>query len=352
MVESLREKNPLQAEVREDGAAEGHAKRLDRYSTAKRRQSQLVDYIVKQNEGLAKPLYQKELAALVDCGSFLLFRYYLAPQIYKMVGGCTCKKHLLCALCAIRRAARSIAIAQQKLDHMLQSGDYDAFFVTLTVKNGDDLQERFEHLVLSYQKLLHARRNALNKKRSTSNTCYRIIEGAFAAYEVTYNDKDQTFHPHIHSMVLVHRGSLSTEPVLIKKKVAQVPVDFWRLLSDEWKEITGDSFIVDVRKADSSEDMIQALVECFKYSLKMQKMDPGIQLACYDVLKGRRLHSAFGCLYGIKFENETNDELLPEDLEYIDLLYRYSESFGYQLFSNEKLPDGFVRQVQTGCTLK
>ena len=84
----------------------------------------------------------------------------------------------------------------------------------------------------------------------------------------------------------------------------------------------------------------------------MQKMDPGIQLACYDVLKGRRLHSAFGCLYGIKFENETNDELLPEDLEYIDLLYRYSESFGYQLFSNEKLPDGFVRQVQTGCTLK
>ena len=98
--------------------------------------------------------------------------------------------------------------------------------------------------------------------------------------------------------------------------------------------------------------MIQALVECFKYSLKMQRWIPVYSLPVTTSSKAVVCIPAFGCLYGIKFENETNDELLPEDLEYIDLLYRYSESFGYQLFSNEKLPDGFVRQVQTGCTLK
>lgn len=347
--------NPLQAEVVEDGAARGHEKRLDRYSTAKARQKRLTDFIIKQNHGSDNPKHEKELRALVECGSFLIFRHYLKLDIRKLRGGCTCKKHLLCALCAIRRAARSIAVATQRLDHVLQSGEYEAFFVTLTVKNGPDLSERFEHLIGSYKKLLHKRRNSRLKKPKT-DTCYRIIEGAFASYEVTYNNDDEEYHPHLHSVVLVPSGSLPTSDRLVKskgkEKLIQVPIDFWRQLSSEWKDITGDSYIVDVRKIDSKEDIMQALVECFKYALKMQDLDPGIQLHCYDVLKGRRLHTSFGALYGLKLETETNDELLKDDLEYIDELYRYSEGFGYQLMPGNVLNDNLVYKIQTGQSLK
>ena len=97
---------------------------------------------------------------------------------------------------------------------------------------------------------------------------------------------------------------------------------------------------------------MQALVECFKYALKMQYLDPSIQLHCYDVLKGRRLHISFGALYGLKLENETNDELLKEDLEYIDELYRYSEGFGYQLMPGNVLTDNLVYKIKTGQSLK
>ena len=346
----MQKENPLHAEVVEDGAARGHEKRLDRYSTAKARQKQLTDFIIKQNHGSDNPSYQKELRALVECGSFLIFRHYLKPDVFKLRGGCTCKKHLLCALCAIRRAARSIAVATEKLDHVLQFGDYDAFFVTLTVKNGPDLAERFEHLISGYKALLQKRRNS-RKKKPLTDTCYRIVEGAFAAYEVTYNKIDAEYHPHLHSIVLVPRGSLVTEERIIKGKTAKVPVSFWSQLSAEWKEITGDSFIVDVRKIDSYDDTMTSLVECFKYALKMQDLDPAVQLHCYDVLKGRRLHTSFGCLYGLKLEDNTNDELLAEDLEYIDMLYKYSEGFGYQLMPSTCLSDNLVFKITTGHSL-
>lgn len=346
----MQKENPLHAEVVEDGAARGHEKRLDRYSTAKARQKQLTDFIIKQNHGSDNPSYQKELRALVECGSFLIFRHYLKPDVFKLRGGCTCKKHLLCALCAIRRAARSIAVATEKLDHVLQFGDYDAFFVTLTVKNGPDLAERFEHLISGYKALLQKRRNS-RKKKPLTDTCYRIVEGAFAAYEVTYNNKDLEYHPHLHSVVLIPRGLLRTTDCEVKKKTVQVPLQFWKQLSEEWQSITGDSFIVDVRKIDSKEDTIQALVECFKYALKMQNLDPEIQLHCYDVLKGRRLHTSFGCLYGLKLEDNTNDELLAEDLEYIDMLYKYSEGFGYQLMPSTCLSDNLVFKITTGHSL-
>ena len=96
----------------------------------------------------------------------------------------------------------------------------------------------------------------------------------------------------------------------------------------------------------------EALVECFKYALKMQNLDPEIQLHCYDVLKGRRLHTSFGCLYGLKLEDNTNDELLAEDLEYIDMLYKYSEGFGYQLMPGNVLTDNLVYKIKTGQSLK
>ena len=62
----MQKENPLHAEVVEDGAARGHEKRLDRYSTAKARQKQLTDFIIKQNHGSDNPSYQKELRALVE----------------------------------------------------------------------------------------------------------------------------------------------------------------------------------------------------------------------------------------------------------------------------------------------
>ena len=329
-------KNPLLSEILADDATEGHSKRLSRYAAAKARQLQVVDYIVQQNVISDKPLLVKEHKALDECGGFLVFRHYYQLDKYRMLAGCTCKKHLLCALCAIRRAAKCVAVFSEKINHVTLGQEYDTLLITLTIKNGSDLAERYNHLQGSFKKLLQKRKNAL-KAKPTQDTLLKHVSGAIYSYEVTISD-DGEYHPHMHMIALVPKGVFSYQKRTIKKKVVSVAVDLWSGLVEDWHEITGDSKIVDVRKIENEEDQISALVETFKYALKFSEMDVETQVACYLVLKSRRMIGSMGALFGVKLPENLNDELLPGEEKYVDLVYQYSGlNFGYQLTSHGEI---------------
>lgn len=323
-------KNPLLSEILADDATEGHSKRLSRYAAAKARQLQVVDYIVQQNVISDKPLLVKEHKALDECGGFLVFRHYYQLEKYRLLAGCTCKKHLLCALCAIRRAAKCVAVFSEKINHVTLGQEYDTLLITLTVKNGSDLAERYNHLQKSFQKLLQKRKDAL-KTKPTQETLLKHVSGAIYSYEVTISDNGE-YHPHMHMIALVPKGIFTYQERIIKKKAVRVAVDLWACLVQDWQDITGDSKIVDVRKIENEEDQISALVETFKYALKFSEMDVETQVACYLVLKSRRMIGSMGALFGVKLPDNLNDELLPGEEKYVDLVYQYSGlNFGYQL---------------------
>lgn len=327
------EKNPLLNEVRTDtNSEEGHEKRLGRYSTAKARQQKVTDYILQQNEINDKPTFLKELDALQECGSFLVFRHYYELEKYRMLAGCTCKKHLLCSLCAIRRAAKYVAVYDEKIKQVQADPDqgFDFVFITLTIKNGPDLAERYDHLRDSFEKLLKRRRNSFRKNQKTK-TLLRFVEGAIFSYEVTFNDKSEEYHPHLHMIALVKKGSFDFQERIIKEKSVKFVPELWAGLVEDWKEITEDSKIVDVRLIDDEEGKMSALVETFKYALKFSEMPVAVQLTCYKTLKTRRMIGSMGALYGVTVPENLSDELLPGEEKYIDLVYQYSGIAGYQL---------------------
>ena len=177
----LKEKDPLRSEILADDASVDHEKRLTRYSVAMARKQEVVDHILVLKEQGYKFNLDKELKALQDCGSFLIYRHYYLVDRFRLLAGCTCKKHLLCPLCAIRRAAKCVAVGFQKIEDVLQRGyetgvEYDQVLITLTIKNGDDLEERFLHLTNSFKMLLQKRRNAL-KKRPKTDTVFKHVLG-------------------------------------------------------------------------------------------------------------------------------------------------------------------------------
>ena len=60
----------------------------------------------------------------------------------------TCRQQLLCPFCALRRAAKHVKAYWDKVATVkAENPELQLYFVTLTVKDGESLQERFNHLV-------------------------------------------------------------------------------------------------------------------------------------------------------------------------------------------------------------
>jgi hypothetical protein len=101
-------------------------------------------------------------------------------------------------------------------------------------------------------------------------------------------------------------------------------------LSAEWKQITGDSHMVDIRPIDL-DDPVSGFIEVFKYAVKFSDQSPADTVHAWETLAGKRLLGSAGCFRGVKVPESLLDA--PEGfegLEYIQLFYRYLPG-GYSL---------------------
>lgn len=331
-MESLKENNLSgSSKILADETTPGEVleNRLERYAKAKKRSESVLKYIIhliNSYPQAEKPdfnqLEYRELLKirrqLKECGAFLLFRHYFTAGRHRLIGGCTCKRHLLCMLCAVRRAARQLAAYLKKVNQVLsQDSNQKLVLITLTVKNGDDLLERYKHLTKSLRVLTDRRKNILSGERK-SFTVFTEIQGAVWTFEAT--NKGNGWHPHCHMLAMVD-GSLDVKA-------------FQETLSQEWKEVSKDSFIVDVRPIieNNDNDRIGAFCEVFKYALKTNDMSVENQYQAHKKLRGKRLIASLGTLYNVQVPESLNDEIEDEleSLPYVDILFRYSEYLGYQ----------------------
>ena len=269
--------------------------RLGRYATARENACQFADFLKGQDEN--------KLAKLLDeCGNYATFRDYFTVGEVRLSNFCTCKKHLLCPLCAIRRGAKALRVYLARVEALLAA---DAllrpFLVTLTVKNGPDLGERYRHLS-GCLRTYHRRRS---RSRQTGEV--RKAGAAVWSYEAT--NRGNGWHPHVHAVWLCRESP-----------------DAHRL-SAEWLALTGDSLIVDVRPMNMA-DPVGGFCEVFKYALKFSDLGDLDRLHAYKTLRGKRLQDSFGDLRGLDVEPGDADDLL-EELPYIERFFRYVAGVGY-----------------------
>lgn len=289
-------------------------KRLQRYGSAKENALLFRRYLASVGEdGLADDLG--------NCANYATFREYFTIGETRLSRICTCKKHLLCPLCAIRRGAKALRVYKARVDHLRsQDEKLHPYLVTFTVKNGPDLAERFGHLSRSlraYHKLRHLNRGHEVCKASSAVWSYEFTNKRMVrtsnGFVIELPDGGTGWHPHAHAVWLCHKA----------------PDAF--MLAAEWKALTGDSYIVDVRRLDDS-DPVAAFCEVFKYALKFSDLSDPDRLHAYRTLKGKRLQDSFGDLRGLNIEPDDSDELL-DDLPYIERLFQFIPGVGYKLTS-------------------
>lgn len=312
MLEAPEEKTPhpdqLGGETGKRGGAADWKARACRYGIAKSHTLRLVGAI-----GATKCAELGIPFRLVnDCGGWLKFRDYFTGPGVKLHSANFCKKTLVCSLCAIRRASRNLASYMERMEVVqVKRPTLKPFLVTLTIRNRPHLGKALSHLTSSL-KLLHHRR--LEKK---SKSLMRAIAGGVFSIEVTRgeNENDKGWHPHVHAIWL-----------------AEEMPDMYALRS-EWEQITGDSFMCDVRPIvpmqDAAPDInphAQGFAEVFKYVLKPSELGPDLIIEAYPTLKGKRLLGSFGQFRGVPQSTDFADDLTGlEHLPYEEFLLHYMQ---------------------------
>jgi len=277
--------------------------RLTRYHKARLRSLRMADYSGSMGD-------VKSQNALKRCGAFLLFRQYYTVGKIRLHAAQFCKKHLLCPLCAIRRAAKHVRLYHARVMAALQANPrLRAYFVTLTVKDGADLSERFRHLTAAVRDYQQQRRNYL--KGRGPHVEMAKAAGVVGSYEFKRGSGSGLWHPHVHMVWLCE-----SEPDAAK-------------LSKEWHALTGDSFIVDSQPLTG--DGIDGFLEVFKYALKMSDLPLHDNWEAFQLLQRKRLVFSLGNLYGVETPDDlTDDKIALDDLPYLERLYRHTPT-GYQL---------------------
>ena len=265
--------------------------------------------------------------ALDQCGAWLVFREYCTIGETRLTAANFCGRWKLCPMCALRRSSRMLRGYAPKVMSICEQRTLQPWMVTLTVKDGENLTERMDHLRGSWKRLWKRKKDwdafvTGAKRRRQAHSSLEHVKGGASSIEVHRGENSGLWHPHLHAVMLVEKGH----------QIDRVG------LSEEWRKVTGDSFIVHpepfrsmhllqhCETFDQAQQLLAGdLVECFKYACKFQSMAPADVWDVVNQSHGARFFNAFGCLWGHKVAEEDMDAPLElDDVPYIEAMARFT----------------------------
>lgn len=273
------------------------------------------------------------LQGLRDCASFTVwFRDTEQRQKLKTANFCRLR---LCPMCNWRRSLKLFGQVSRIADKILNNVPSTRFiFVTLTVRNCEaaELPTILDSMNKGFQ--------LLTQKKQTFAPAAKLkasLIGYLKAVEITYNAKENTYHPHLHCIFAVKQGYF-TGAGYIKKSNYQ---GLWRqALKLDYEPIV---HVENIKNGTS-----KAVAEVAKYptktadllSIEDKKQAAKAVALLHRTLKGRRLITFGGVFAQVKKDLKLEDvDGNNADLLHIDgdnekinpvelVLYRYNARYG------------------------
>lgn len=210
-------------------------------------------------------------------------------------------KNKLCPMCNWRRSMKYSYQTSRIVDEAIKQEPKARFlFLTLTVKNvgGKDLNKTLTFLTKSFDRLF---------KRAKVQ---RNLLGYLRSVEVTHNEDDNTYHPHIHVLLMVRPSYFKGGNYISQKE--------W---GDLWSQSLKVSYtpMVDIRTVkETGKGLRGAVLETAKYPTKPIKFDVENKQVVDDLYNGLYRKRQLG--YGGIFK-EIKKRLALDDVENGDLVH-------------------------------
>jgi plasmid rolling circle replication initiator protein Rep len=229
-------------------------------------------------------LKQERKAFNIDsCGTFIELSKG-SDGIERITRANFCRDRL-CSICAWRRQARFLATTEpalRKID-IETSGKAQYIFLTLTVKNcaGAQLKDTISALMKGWDRLY--------KRKPFAG----LSLGCIRSCEVTYNQLTDTYHPHIHALVLVKNEYFQVGNYITENQLSAI----WQhCLNCDYLPITNITAVTQRNAGQSA--VVSASLEVMKYSLKTKDyaISPEVTETLFYALHSRRLISFSGVI--------------------------------------------------------
>lgn len=260
---------------------------------------------------------KKRSDRIQQCSNYLQFGDYASTETgevtRRLVAAQFCRDRL-CPMCAWRKSLVMFSQISQIMDWVDEREKVVPIFLTLTVRNceGAGLEKTVDLLLKSWSRMMTSR----GRRKP-----WMVSRGWFRALEITYNKSENTWHPHLHAIVLV-------EPDYFTDETKYIDHNTWIA---EWRWALGVDYdpSVDVRTVKG--DRAKAVAEVAKYTVKpgewldmddAEGTDRRVELLA-KVLKGRRLTALGGIMKtakaALKLEDVESADLVLTDAEKAEL---------------------------------
>ena len=237
---------------------------------------------------------------VISCGDTLQFIQNQDGTL-KLYQAYFCKNKL-CPMCNWRRSMKYSYQTSRIVDEAIKQESKGRFlFLTLTVKNveGQALNSTISQLTKSFDRLF---------KRAKVQ---RNLLGYLRSVEVTHNENDKTYHPHIHVLMMVR-------PSYFQSKKDYITQKDW---SDMWSQSLKVDYVpmIDIRTVkETGKGLRGAVLETAKYPTKPIKLDVENKQVVDDLYNGLYRKRQLG--YGGLFKT-IKKQLALDDAENGDLVH-------------------------------
>lgn len=232
--------------------------------------------------------WKKQFWKSYHCNNILL-------QNGTQLTGSLCRKRW-CQTCSRIKTAEMVNAYKQPLTEL-----NELYFVTLTAPTVKGRQLSSE---------ITKRLKAFQRSKDNLRKNYGIKLNGIRKMEITYNEKEDKYHPHFH---FIQQGKAEAEALL-----------------NEWlKQFPSASINAqDIQRIDTTND--KSFIELFKYATKDVLKDNTTayaQYIIYKALEGRRIFQTYGSIRKVKEPQEAKElKELADFLPYALEIWKYEES--------------------------
>lgn len=204
--------------------ATGYNKCVSDYTITKERSREVAKTYLETDLIDGRRLFER----MSSCGNYLEFMRNIETGETHLVGGMFCRLRL-CPMCAFRRSLKTFA----NISAIVLQPEYKELqwiFITLTVENctGDELSDTIDRI-----------HSAFARMTASKSTLFRqTYRGWYRSLEVTYNEEEDTYHPHLHMLACVDNDYFHSKRFMKTEDMVQ----HWKKFLNKAKKKDGSEY--------------------------------------------------------------------------------------------------------------